>query len=224
VEWTKGCYVGVFGCLAAVWGAWSLARPKAIGIAALLFAVLLLILGDSNPLSAAIWAHVTPLRFVRYPGNLAYLALPCLALLVSAGFERSRGRSLTVALLGLELLLYAWNSFPAAPRSLFTEAGPLARLLQSSLEESRYLLSPLALEKQGGFGIRDWKFRLYGLSNAPFRLRAAANFGEPLVPGILTSSWMNSIGGPTPRARAALFPGPTSDCFSPRARWRPPSA
>src|SRR6185312_1421833 len=56
VEWWKCVYVGI------------------AAVAAMLAAVVVLILGGSNPFSRALWLHLPPLRFVRYPGNLAYLA------------------------------------------------------------------------------------------------------------------------------------------------------
>ncbi|HEX4047447.1 MAG TPA: hypothetical protein VH309_06415, partial [Elusimicrobiota bacterium] len=54
--------------------------------------------------------------------------------------------------------------------------------LQKRLDGTRYLISPLALESVRGKNVGDWKARLYGLTNAPYRIRSAANVGEPLVP------------------------------------------
>ena len=148
----------------------------------MLAAVAVLILGGSNPLSRALWRVLPPLRFVRYPGNLAYLAALPLTALVGAGLSRVRRAPLLAALLAAELVVIGVRSIPAAGRGLFTEAGPLVRALQERLDGTRYLISPLALESVRGSDAEDWKERLYGLTNAPYRLRAAGNFGEPLVP------------------------------------------
>jgi hypothetical protein len=184
VDWTKSSYAGFTGALAAAWGLWSLGRRRAAGLAALLGGVLLLILGGTTALSRVLWQDFPPLRFVRYPGNLAYLGWPLVALLAAAGFQKARPpwRIALFALLSVELLGYGVGQAPRAPRSLFTDAGPLVSWLQERLGTGRYLLSPLALESHSGRGVQDWKWRLYGLTNAPYRLRAAGNFGEPLVP------------------------------------------
>lgn len=179
VDWWKCVYLGLAASAAVVLGAAGLPRRRAAALAAVLAAVALLILGDSTTLSARLWSALPPLRFVRYPGNLAYLALLPLTALIAAGFAR---RPLLAAVAAAELVACAWLSTPAAPRGLFVEAGPLVRSLQESLGQTRYLISPRALEASTGAGVVDWKTRLYGLTNAHYRLRAAANFGEPLVP------------------------------------------
>lgn len=205
-EWWKASYLGLIGWGLALWGAAALGSRRLLELSAYLGAVLVLILGGTNPLSAWLWAHAAPLRFIRYPGNLAYLALPALALLVAAGVHRLPRRGLWLGALAIELLACARGSFPAAPRGLFTEAGPLVRGLQAELGGHRYLLSPKALERGSGTGILDWKFRLYGLTNAPFRLRAAGNFGEPLVPR-LCYAFMDALYSRTSAQSAAgLFP------------------
>ncbi len=181
VEWWKASYIGFLGAATAVVGLFSVGRRLAAGLLAALAATLLLILGDSNPVSLALWTHLPPLKLVRYPGNMSYLALPVLALLTAVGMHRGR-RPLLLGLLALELTIYGLGSFPLASRDLFTRPGPLVRRLQSELSGKRYLLSPLALEAHRGFGVWDWKWRLYGLTNAPYRLRAGGNFGQPLVP------------------------------------------
>ena len=182
IDWWKCVYVGLVAGFAAFFGLIHLPRRRGAALAALLFFVALLILGSSNPLSSFLWERLPPLRFVRYPGNLSYLALLPLAALVAAGLARARGARLLTILAAAELLACAWLSTPTAPRAMFTEAGPLVRRLQASQAEARYLLSPRALESSAGAGVIDWKTRLYGLTNAPYRLRAVANFGEPLVP------------------------------------------
>lgn len=181
VDWWKCVYLGLTAFGLAVWGFLRLPRRRAAGLAAALTAALVLILGASNPISRWIWS-TGALRFVRYPGNLAYLASLPLAALVGAGLSRLRRAPLAAAALAAELLLCGWRSTPAAPRGVFVAAGPLVRALQEKLGPTRYLISPLALEESRGAGVVDWKTRLYGLTNAPYRLRAAANFGEPLVP------------------------------------------
>ncbi|MBI5209518.1 MAG: hypothetical protein HY927_06025 [Elusimicrobia bacterium] len=192
VEWWKSCHVGLAGSLAVVAGLLALSARKAAALAAFLAAVGVLILGKSNAFSQDLWAGIPALRFVRYPGNLAYLAWPVLAVLVAAGVESlrraasPRGRAwlpaLAAALVAVELSAYACGSMPLADRGIFASAGPLVRRLQRELGTGRYLMSPLALEEHKGSGVMDWKWRLYGLTNAPFRLAAGGNFGEPLVP------------------------------------------
>lgn len=182
VEWWKCVYVGVAAAAAAALALRRLPRRRAAGLALILAAVALLILGDSNPLSRGLWRYFPPLSYVRYPGNTAYLALLPLAALVGAGLSRASRAPVLVSMIAAELLACGWLATPAAPRGLFTDAGPLVRELQSKLAGTRYLISPRAIEAARGNGIVDWKTRLYGLTNAPYRLRAVANFGEPLVP------------------------------------------
>ena len=206
VEWWKCSYIGFGGCLAAAAGLGALKRRRAWGLAAFLALTVVLILGGSNPLSLAVWSHAAPLRFIRYPGNLFYLALAPLSILVAAGYGRSGRQGLLLGLLAAELLCYGWKSVPWTGRDIFTTAGPLVRQLQGELGEQRYLLSPLALEANSGTGIADWKSRLYGLTNGPFRLRAAGNFGEPLVPKA-SYDFMDALySAPSAESAAALFP------------------
>lgn len=184
VDWWKCCYLGFLGFAAVLGGLLLLPRRRAAAAAFILAAIALVLLGETTTLSRVLWVRFPPLRFVRYPGNLSYAALPLLSLLAAVGFEKALGsrRLLFAALLALELLVYGWGAAPLAPRSLFTSSGPLVRQLQLDLQGTRYLLSPLALERHSGTGTFDWKQRLYGMTNDPFRLRAAGNFGEPLVP------------------------------------------
>lgn len=179
VEWWKCSYLGFAGIGLAALGLRRLKRT-----AWLLAGIAVLILGDTNPLSRAVWEHFAPLRFVRYPGNLAYLGLPLAALLCAAGVQalKPRLRLWALAAVLVELLLSARGATPLAPRRLFTTKGDLVRELQDRLEGRRYLLSPLALETHAGRDVFDWKTRLYGMTNGPYRLRSAGNFGEPLVP------------------------------------------
>jgi hypothetical protein len=181
-DWWKCVYMGLAAATAAALGLGLLPRRRAAVLGATLLAVAVVILGGSNPLSRSIWTTVPPLRFVRYPGNMAYLALLPLAALVGSGLSRAPRAPLLAATIAVELLAWGWRSTPAAPRALFTDAGPLVRVLQERLGPTRYLISPRAIEASRGSGVEDWKTRLYGLTNAPYRLRAAANFGEPLVP------------------------------------------
>ncbi|MBI3551211.1 MAG: hypothetical protein HY077_01730 [Elusimicrobia bacterium] len=184
VQWWKSCFVGVVGIALAARGCLCLPRRRAAFLVLWLASVLLLLLGGTNSVSAALWVHLPLLKFVRYPGFLSYLAVPVLAVLAAAGVQRlSPGvRLAAVFLLMAELVLYGAGAFPLARADIFLSAGPLVRRLQSELGDHRYLLSPRALEAVQGAGYEDWKHRLYGLTNAPFRLRAAGNFGEPLVP------------------------------------------
>ncbi len=182
VDWWKCVYLGVAASCAAGLGALRLPRARAAGLLAVLAVTVVLILGGTNPVSRALWTHFPPLKFVRYPGNLSYLALLPLTALVGAGFARERRAPLLAVIAAVELLVFAWVSTPTTRRGLFTEAGPLVRALQARLDGTRYLISPRALEASSGTDFVDWKTRLYGLTNAPYRLRAVANFGEPLVP------------------------------------------
>ncbi|MBI5882736.1 MAG: hypothetical protein HZB91_06485 [Elusimicrobia bacterium] len=192
--WWKCCYLGFAGWLAVGLGLRALTWKKAAGLALIFGVVAFLALGGSTPASLAVWKHLPALKHVRYPGNLTYLALPCLAILVAAGVEALRrsgpGRiqyghvwaGLLALAVAAELSIYAFRAMPEAGRDLFSSPGPLVRKLQASLGGERYLLSPLALESNVGWGVRDWKWRLYGMTNAPFRLPSAGNFGEPLAP------------------------------------------
>ncbi len=182
-DWWKCVYLGVTATCAAGLGLRRLTRARAAGLSALLAFVAVLIMGGSNPVSRALWTYLPPLRYVRYPGNLSYLALLPLTALVGAGFARADRAPILTLMAAAELLVFARLATPTAPRALFTEAGPLVRVLQSRLGGTRYLISPRALEASSGLGLVDWKTRLYGLTNAPYRLRAVADFGEPLVPG-----------------------------------------
>jgi len=232
VEWWSCVYLGAAGLLAVLCGALSMPRRRAVALAAAIGAVIFLTLGSSNPLSAAIWQEFAPLRFVRYPGNLAYAALLPLILLAAAGLRDRRVGPVLVLLSALELLVIGRGATPLAPRTLFVEAGPLVRTLQERQGDARYLISPKALQASSGADIFDWKQRLYGLTNAPYRLRAAANFGEPLVPAAsyavmdallslpgagAAAAWMPWIG-----AARLLTPEPANTSLlaaEPRALW-----
>jgi hypothetical protein len=184
VNWTRCSHIGWVATCAAILAFFHLGWRRRAGLCFLLGSVFILILGAATPVSRAVWAHFPALRFVRYPGNLAFLGWPLTALLAAAGVARLAApwRAAALPLIAAELLIYAAGAQPAAPREVFTDAGPLVRRLQEQVPGSRYLISPLALESHSGFGVADWKRRLYGLTNDPYRLRAAGNFGEPLVP------------------------------------------
>lgn len=220
LDWWSCVYLGGAGALAVAGGAFMLPRRRVLVLAAALAAVVVLILGSSNPVSAALWAGASPLRFVRYPGNLSYIALLPLSALAAGGFSRRRLGPLLVIAAGIELVALSRLAIPAAPRELFVAAGPLVRTLQAETPDERYLISPKALHASKGSDIFDWKQRLYGLTNAPYRLRAAVNFGEPLVPAhsyaVLdaleslpsadaAAGWMPWLG-----AARLLTPGPAS--------------
>jgi hypothetical protein len=208
VDWWKCVYLGAFGAAAALAGMAALPRRRSGALALWLAVVAVLLLGGSNPLSRALWTHLTPLRFVRYPGNLAYLAWPVAALLAAAGLRRRRGAPLWAAALAAELAVLALLATPLAPRGLFTASGPLVPRLQRRLaaDGTRYLLSPRALEADAGADVFDWKARLYGVTNAPYRLRAAANFGEPLVPAPSYALMDAVLSAPGAGAAAAWMP------------------
>ncbi len=182
IDWTMCVYLGLIGAAAAAYGASILPRRRALILGVAIASVVVLTLGASTALSSMLWRVLPPLRLVRYPGNLAYIAMLPLSLLAAAGFSNRRAGPMLVLASALELLVLGRSSTPLATRSLFVEPGPLVRTLQESQGDARYLISPKALQASRGTDILDWKQRLYGLTNAPFRLRAAANFGEPLVP------------------------------------------
>jgi hypothetical protein len=208
VEWWKSCFMGFAGLALAALGLFVLPRRRAAVFGAWLVCVLLIILGGTNPVSAALWSRLPLLRFVRYPGNFSYLAVPVLALLAAAGVDMlsARVRVLAAALLIVELSVYGMGSLPLAGTGLFAYAGPLVRRLQAELGGHRYLLSPKALEAGRGADYEDWKHRLYGMTNEPFHLRAAASFGEPLVPQANYEVMDRLLGAKSAAAAAELFP------------------
>ncbi len=206
VQWWKCCYVGFLGWAAAVWGWRALPRRKAAALAAALFLFGLLLLGNTNPVSTFLWRHGGLLRFVRYPGNLDYLVAFTLCPLVALGAQRCPRRGLAAALILLELSVCGFRAFPLAPRGLFTSAGPLVRRMQTELHDERYLLTPKTLELDRGLSYADWKHRLYGLTNSPYHLAAAGNFGDPLSPrdNFAFLNFLYTRG--SPEKAAALFP------------------
>ncbi len=206
IDWWSCVYVGAAGLFAAACGAFFVPRRRSLVLVAALAVVVVLTLGASNPLSAALWRGLPPLRFVRYPGNLAYIALLPLAALAAAGFSNRRAGPAFVLLSALELLTLGRSATPLAPRGLFAEPGPLVRDLQEELGDARYLISPKALQASRGADVSDWKQRLYGLTNAPYRLRSAANFGEPLVPAASYAAMDALLSLPNADAAAGWMP------------------
>lgn len=205
-EWWKCSYVGFAALSAIMAGAYSLPGPRALGVLLFLGLVVALVLGGSNSLSLFLWTHAPPLKFLRYPGNFVYLAGPALSLLAARGVSALSRPLLMLILIALELSLYGAWSAPRAPSGIWTSSGPLARRLQGDLGEHRYLLSPRALESVSGNGVEDWKNRLYGLTNAPYRIRSAGNFGEPLVPAG-SYRYMDALySAPDAGKAAELFP------------------
>lgn len=206
VNWWRTCYLGVAGAALVVAGLGS-RRRSALWLGSAAAAVMLLMLGESFAVSRFVWANFKPLSFVRYPGNLAYLALLPLTVLAALGASRLKAslRLAALAFLAAELTLLGYWGFKPAPRELWTRKGPLHAALQATLEGSRYLLSPLALETHAGRDVYDWAARLYGLTNAPYGLRAAGNFGEPLVPKA-NYALMDALYSATPRAVSAFLP------------------
>lgn len=188
VNWWKTCWLGAAGTLAALAGLYRMRGRRRALLALYALLVGALVLGGSNPLSSALWEHAPGLRFVRYPGNTAYLWLPAAAVAAAAGLQGARWAGPWAALILVELGVYAALSQPVVRRPFFADPGPLVGALPGPLGSHRYLLSPLALESHTGRGedlqaaSLDLKHRLYGLTNMPYRLSAVANFGEPLVP------------------------------------------
>jgi hypothetical protein len=204
VDWWKCVYLGFVAAATAAWGAGRLPRHRATGLCVLIAVACVLLLGGSNPFSRALWSAAGPLRFVRYPGNLAYLAALPLTALVGAGLSRTRRAPLIALAIAVELTAYGWSATPVAPRGLFVEPGPLVRFLQARLGGTRYLLSPFDLGR--GNDVLDWKTRLYGLTNAPFRLRSVANFGEPLAPAANFALMDFVVGLPNAASAAPWLP------------------
>ncbi|MHB2025366.1 MAG: hypothetical protein ACYCPQ_01810 [Elusimicrobiota bacterium] len=205
-EWWKCCYLGFIGWALILIGLLSIGRRKAVGLCLVIATVVILTLGNSIAISTIIWKSAGILKFIRYPGNLSYLAALPLAALAAAGAQKFKRRSLILAIFLAELSIYGFNAFPLAPKALFTSAGPLTRFLQKSPDQSRYLLSPKTLEADRGFSYEDWKYRLYGLTNAPYHLAGGGNFGDPLAP-TRNYSFLNLLyGQPSAAAAAALLP------------------
>jgi len=187
-NWWKTCYWGLSGLGLATLGTAALSAAAAAAAAAYLAATAFLLLGSTTPASSWLWTHLPGLAYIRYPGNMAFLAAPVLMLLIAAALHRRRWAPLALLAITAELLSYGAFSQPTAPRGHFTESGPLVQVLRRELHAHRYLLSPLALNWQRGAGAdadaasQDLRQRLYGLTNIPYRLPSAGNFGEPLVP------------------------------------------
>lgn len=207
VDWALCVYLGLAGAAAAAYGAWALPRRRSLALVAFTLAVVVLTLGSSTALSSALWsAEGSPLRFMRYPGNLACLAMLPLAAFAAAGFSGRRAGPALVLLAALELLVLGRSATPLATRGLFAQPGPLVWNLQQKQGDARYLISPKALHATKGVGVFDWKQRLYGVTNAPYRLRAAANFGEPLAPAASYAVMDALLSLPGADAAAAWMP------------------
>lgn len=186
--WWRTAYWGLAAVLAAGLGLARLTGPGRACALVYLGAVLLVVLGGTNPVSRWVWLNFWPLRYVRYPGTLSYLAIPVVTLLVAWGLQRRKWAGLAAGLIAAELCFYAWGSQPTVPKEYFTDPGPVVRALRREAGASRYLISPLALHWTRGMGythdtaVLDLKHRLYGVSNMPYHLPSVANLGEPLVP------------------------------------------
>ncbi len=187
VNWWTCLYLGFSGFFLILMGLFKMPFKKRIIWLLWMSSLLILSLAGANALSSYLWLRLPFLKFIRYPGNISYLILVPATLAAALGAQKIMGiskipASLPVVFLAAELSFYAFNAFPLEPFSFFSYKGPLIEFLQKNLGTNRYLLSPLALEKSSGQGIYDWKSRLYGLTNSPFELAAAGNFGQPLVP------------------------------------------
>ncbi len=187
VNWWTCLYAGFSGFFLVLLGLSQMPLKKKIFWLLWISLILILSLAGANAFSSYLWIHIPFLRFIRYPGNISYLILVPAALAAALGAQRiidipKVSPCLPAVLLAAELSFYAFKAFPLEPFSFFPYKGPLVEFLQNNLGSNRYLLSPLALEKTSGQGIYDWKSRLYGLTNSPFELSAAGNFGQPLVP------------------------------------------
>ncbi len=207
VDWYRTSYLGFAGFVLFVIGVVRL-RDRRWGLVAWISFVLLLTLGETFTPSRLLWAHFPPLRFVRYPGNVAYLALPAFVFAAAAGFGKLKSplRLLAAVAVCVELLVSAWRGFAPAPRSLWSTRGPAVSALQARLDGHRFLLSPRALEADTGRGVQDWAWRLYGLAAAPYRLSEAAGFGEPLVPRASYELMDLLLSQKSARDAAAYFP------------------
>lgn len=187
IHWWTCVYLGFFGFAAVLYGLKTAPLKKGLFLGSWILVLLTLTLAGSNPLSSWLWLKAPLLGFIRYPGNIAYLLLIPLTLAAAFGAEKLSQAArfpkwILVVPIAFELSFYAWRAFPLAPSVFFSFKGPLVESFQKNLGTHRYLLSPLALEKTEGHGIWDWKARLYGLTNSPFRIFSAGNFGQPMVP------------------------------------------
>lgn len=209
IFWWKTCYLGIFSWVAIGSALTRLNWRTLVGILIYLIVVGWLLLGGSTTVSHWVWAHAVVLRYVRYPGNLAYLLLPVLCFLVAAGVHGRTWAPMFAVALGLELLAYAVTSQPLMPSRYYTDKGPLVRELQQSMDH-RYHISPNALNwgrgegRNRAAGILDFRQRLYGLMNLPFHLSATVNFGEPLVPTV-SYAYMDFIYSRSGLDAAALY-------------------
>lgn len=179
-------YVGVVATVLAAAGMRAAGRGRALWLAGFLAASCLLLLGGNNPLAAVLWEW-TPLRFLRNPAQLAWLPLAALVPLAALALRGRRWAPSACIAVCLELLILGRGIEPTMPDSYFADPGPLARRLQSDLDGHRYLPSPQAALSLMGGGTTpeqrylDVKHRLYGLSNLPFHIPAAAAMGEAMV-------------------------------------------
>ncbi|TBR21487.1 hypothetical protein EPO15_10220 [bacterium] len=257
VWWWKTAYAGLVPGAAALLGLTAAGPAAAAGALVYGAGTALLLLGGTNPVSRGLWAALPPLRYVRYPGNLSYLLVPLLALLCARGLSGRRWAPWALAAALAELAVYAAGAHPTAPAALWTDAGPVVAAARAAAGPHRVLMSPKALHAQRAVGsdsdqaALDLKRRLYGLSNAPYRVESVTGFGEPLVPARQYAflDFIQSRSGAAEAARwmpwadagALLTPGPVSapgltprgaalwDVSTPvapvaRAWWFPPAA
>lgn len=199
----KSVYVGFAGMGLALAGLFLFARrepARAAAAAALLAAVALLVLGKHCGASDWLWEHCAPLRLIRGPARLGYLALPALVPLAALAADRlarrSRGAAALCALVVIgELSALAYGFYPALPADYYTTKGPLVERLQRELAGARYSLpttgevwalvdkaerSPEYLRFRETIW-RTYRQKLFGIAGAPYHLAAAGGEYEPLV-------------------------------------------
>ncbi|MBI4055060.1 MAG: YfhO family protein [Elusimicrobia bacterium] len=187
--WGKTLYLGILPTFLAGLGFLYLRRIQKI--AALLYLALtaLLLLGNSTPLSDALWRHLPPLSWIRYPANWGYLLAPCAMLLIgSAARHLPRAVRWMLLAIPLELLLYGYGHQKTIPSDYFPEKGSLVRFLQSRQGSHRIFHTPQAEAVSTAYGpteeqaFRNFKKLLPGMTGAPYHLSTAGGIGEPLIP------------------------------------------
>ncbi|MBI4347045.1 MAG: YfhO family protein [Elusimicrobia bacterium] len=199
-----GGYLGVSGAAAAVagLGALALRAPAAAAVCGGYAAFTLLVtLGSGTKASAWIWEHAPYFRVLRGPSRMTFLLLAVAPFLAALAVARARraGKAVAAALLSVVFLELAWSGagfYPRLPADYYQESGSLVRYLRAELRGLRYYLFPEIeiwpyvgkasadplFDKFREDMYRSYKQKLFGVSNVPFHLEAAAGgHYEPLV-------------------------------------------
>ena len=193
-----------------LWGLWSLGRRKAVGLAVLARSGHVPDPGGSTAVSRALWQHFPRLRFRPLPWE------PGLSGLAVGGAARGRGLAEASAVLAAAAVLAAWRANSSAmawARRLWRRAGsspdpgPLAPWLQKHSAVSAIFSRPRPWKATAASGSGIGNGASTALTNDPYRLRAAGNFGEPLVPRTILRIHGSALPAAFSRAAARLLPG-----------------